>query len=50
MGMNGTLAEIAMSLLLFCCTLPAAASDYTLESPETQTRTRRVISRTDELL
>jgi iron complex transport system substrate-binding protein len=31
MGMNRIVAEIAMSLLLFCCTLPAAASDdYTL--------------------
>ncbi len=30
MGMNTTLAEITLCLLLFCCTLPAAASNYTL--------------------
>ena len=30
MRMNITLAKIAMSLLLVCCALPAAASDYTL--------------------
>ncbi len=30
MGMNRILAKITLTLLLFCCTLPAAASDYTL--------------------
>ena len=30
MGMNRTLAKIVRSPLLFCCTLPAAASDHTL--------------------
>jgi hypothetical protein len=34
------LIRITMSLLL-CCALPAAASDYTLESSGTQTRTTR---------
>ncbi|MEA1865832.1 MAG: hypothetical protein U9N46_11720 [Euryarchaeota archaeon] len=30
MRMNRILAGLALCLLLFCCTLPAAASDYTL--------------------
>jgi iron complex transport system substrate-binding protein len=30
MGMNRILAGIALCSLLFCCTLPAAASDFTL--------------------